>query len=151
LVVDLIWRNLLYLPVERETLFRLSLGILFGFLALALGYGSLGAAGSLWVACFWIVLAHSGGSTVRVFSTTLLQLNTDDKFRGRVFSAELGLCMLTLALGAYITGFFIDHGVSARVVAITTGLIMLAPAGLWAWAMRWWRSTSLVAAAETAE
>jgi hypothetical protein len=25
LVVDLIWRNLLYLPVERETLFRLSL------------------------------------------------------------------------------------------------------------------------------
>jgi hypothetical protein len=118
---------------------------------LALGYGSLGAAGSLWVACFWIVVAHSGGSTVWVFSTTLLQLNTEDKFRGRVFSAELGLCMLTLALGAYITGFFIDHGVSARVVAITTGLIMLAPAGLWAWAMRWWRPTSLVAAAETAE
>ena len=130
---------------------RLRLGILFGFLALALGYGSLGAAGSLWVACFWIVVAHSGGSTVWVFSTTLLQLNTEDKFRGRVFSAELGLCMLTLALGAYITGFFIDHGVSARVVAITTGLIMLAPAGLWAWAMRWWRPTSLVAAAETAE
>jgi predicted MFS family arabinose efflux permease len=130
---------------------RLRLGILFGFLALALGYGSLGAAGSLWVACFWIVLAHSGGSTVWVFSTTLLQLNTDDKFRGRVFSAELGLCMLTLALGAYITGFFIDHGISARIVAITTGLIMLAPAALWAWAMRWWRSTSLVAAAETAE
>jgi hypothetical protein len=25
LFVDLIWRNLLYLPVERETLFRLSL------------------------------------------------------------------------------------------------------------------------------
>jgi predicted MFS family arabinose efflux permease len=130
---------------------RLRLGILLGFLALALGYGSLGTAGSLWVACFWIVVAHSGGSTVWVFSTTLLQLNTDDQFRGRVFSAELGLCMLTLALGAYITGFFIDHGVSARVVAITTGLIMLAPAGLWAWAMRWWRPTSLVAAAETAE
>jgi hypothetical protein len=130
---------------------RLRLGILFGFLALALGYGSLGAAGSLSVACFWIVVAHCGGSTVWVFSTTLLQLNTDDKFRGRVFSAELGLCMLTLALGAYLTGFFIDHGVSARVVAITTGLIMLAPAGLWAWAMRWWKPTPLVAAAETAE
>jgi len=26
LFVDLIWRNLLYLPVERETLFRVSLG-----------------------------------------------------------------------------------------------------------------------------
>src|SRR5580704_635123 len=30
LVVDLIWRNLLYLPVERETLFRLSLGGITG-------------------------------------------------------------------------------------------------------------------------
>jgi hypothetical protein len=28
LVVDLIWRNLLYLPVERETLFRLSLALM---------------------------------------------------------------------------------------------------------------------------
>jgi len=26
LFVDLIWRNLLYIPVERETLFRVSLG-----------------------------------------------------------------------------------------------------------------------------
>jgi predicted MFS family arabinose efflux permease len=130
---------------------RLRLGILFGFLALALGYGSLGAAGSLWLACFWIVIAHSGGSTVWVFSTTLLQLNTDDKFRGRVFSAELGLCMLTLAVGAYLTGFFIDHGISARVVAITTGVIMLAPAGLWAWAMRWWKPAPVVATAEVAE
>jgi hypothetical protein len=30
LFVDLIWRNLLYIPVERETLFRLSLRILPG-------------------------------------------------------------------------------------------------------------------------
>src|ERR1700687_3240386 len=28
LFVDLIWRNLLYIPVERETLFRVSLGVM---------------------------------------------------------------------------------------------------------------------------
>jgi len=115
---------------------RLRLGVLLGFLALALGYGSLGAAGSLWVACFWVTIAHCGGSTVWVFSTTLLQLNTDDKFRGRVFSAELGLSMITLAVGAYLTGFVLDRGVAPRVVATATGLIMLLPAMLWAWAMR---------------
>jgi hypothetical protein len=123
---------------HRES--RLRLGILIGFLAVGLGYGMLGVAGSLWVACLWVILGHCGGSTVWVFSTTLLQLNTDDKFRGRVFSAELGLSMLTLAVTAYLTGIFVDRGVSARTVAIATGLAMLVPAGLWAGPLRMWET-----------
>ncbi|MGA8153880.1 MAG: MFS transporter [Terriglobales bacterium] len=119
---------------------RLRLGILIGFLAVGLGYGVMGISGSLWVACFWVVLAHCGGSTVWVFSTTLLQLHTEDKFRGRVFSAELGLSMLTLAIGAYLTGFLVDRGIDPRAVAIGTGLVMLVPAGLWAWTMRLWKA-----------
>lgn len=118
---------------------RLRLGILIGFLAVGLGYGMLGVAGSLWAACFWVVLGHGGGSTVWVFSTTLLQMNTDDKFRGRVFSAELGLSMLMLAVGAYAAGFFVDRGIGTRTVAIATGLLMMAPVLLWARAMRRWR------------
>ena len=122
---------------HRES--RLRLGILFGFLAVALGYGVLGIAGSLWAACFWVVLGHCGGSTVWVFSTTLLQLNTEDKFRGRVFSAELGLSMLTLAVGAYLAGLLIDRGIESRAVAVGTGLVMLIPGGLWAWTLRLWK------------
>ena len=71
-----------------------------------------------------------------VFSTTILQLNTEDRFRGRVFSADLGFSMLTIAVGAYICGIFLDRGVSAQVVASRTGIIMLLPALLWAWAMK---------------
>jgi hypothetical protein len=71
-----------------------------------------------------------------VFSTTLLQLHTDDRFRGRVFSADLALSMLTIAAGAYLCGRLLDVGVSARMVATGTGLVMLLPAGLWALAMR---------------
>ncbi|HXZ41870.1 MAG TPA: MFS transporter [Terriglobales bacterium] len=134
---------------HRES--RLRLGILIGFLAVGLGYAMLGAAGSLAMACFWVVLGHCGGSTVWVFSTTLLQLNTDDKFRGRVFSAELGLCMMTLAVGAYVTGLLIDHGIDARLVAIATGLVMLIPAVLWGRAMRWWKVTTEVAAIDAAD
>jgi MFS family permease len=124
---------------HRES--RLRLGILMGFLAVALGYAMLGAAGSLWAASFWVSLGHCGGSTVWVFSTTLLQLNTDDKFRGRVFSAELGLSMLTLAIGAYVTGLLVDHGMQPRSVAIAIGLVMLIPAVLWSRAMRLWRTS----------
>jgi MFS family permease len=66
----------------------------------------------MWVACLWIVLAHCGGSTVWVFSTTLQQIYPEDRFRGRVFSADLGFSVLTIALGAYVCGVFLDWGVS---------------------------------------
>jgi len=115
---------------------RLQLGIFFGYLTIALGYGILGSSRTVWMASACAMLAHAGGSTVWVFSTTLLQLHTDDRFRGRVFSADLALSMLTIAAGAYLCGRLLDVGVSARMVATGTGLVMLFPAGLWALAMR---------------
>ena len=124
---------------------RLRLGILFGYLACATGYALLGVASHLWVACLCIVLAHIGGSTVWVFSTTLLQLNTEDKFRGRVFAADLGFCMLTIAVGAFIAGHFVDWGYAARHVASAAGLLMLIPAALWGWNIRSQRIKDLAA------
>jgi predicted MFS family arabinose efflux permease len=117
---------------------RLRLGIFYGYMVTALGYVLIGRAGNVWSACFWAAFAHLGGATVWVFSTTLLQLNTDDRFRGRVFSADLGLCMLMIAIGAYVCGSFLDMGISARTLVSMTGLVMLLPAGLWAWGMRVW-------------
>ena len=119
---------------------RLRLGIFYGYLVVAMGYVFIGSAGNVWSACFWAAFAHLGGATVWVFSTTLLQLNTDDRFRGRVFSADLGLCMLTIAIGAYACGAFLDLGISARTLVSAAGLAMLVPAGLWAWVMKVWRT-----------
>jgi hypothetical protein len=115
---------------------RLRLGILFGYLTIAVGYAALGISRTVWLASACAMLAHAGGSTVWVFSTTLLQLHTDDRFRGRVFSADLGFSMLTIAIGAYLCGRLLDLGVAARTVATWTGIVMLLPAGLWALAMR---------------
>src|SRR5262249_32803855 len=56
---------------------RLRQGILFGYHCVALGYGLLGMAPNVWLACMCVVIGHCGGSTVWVFSTTLLQLNTE--------------------------------------------------------------------------
>jgi len=115
---------------------RLQLGILFGYLLAALGYISLGASRTVWIAGACAMVGHMGGSTVWVFSTTLLQLHTDDRFRGRVFSADLGFCMLTIAIGAYVCGRLVDWGISTRAVATGTGIAMLVPAILWTIAMR---------------
>lgn len=114
---------------------RLQLGILFGYLTIAVGYGALGFSRTVWMAGACAMVAHAGGSTVWVFSTTLLQLHTEDRFRGRVFSADLGFSMLTIAAGAFLCGRLLDAGVAARTVATWTGLAMLIPAALWAVAM----------------
>jgi len=123
---------------------RLRLGILIGYLTVALGYSSLGASHSVWTAAACAMVAHAGGSTVWVFSTTLLQLHTEDRFRGRVFSADLGLGSFTFATTAYLCGRVLDVGISARIVATATGIVMLVPAALLAWALRAYRSRVVV-------
>ena len=123
---------------------RLRLGILMGYLTVALGYSSLGASHSVWTAAACAMVAHAGGSTVWVFSTTLLQLHTEDRFRGRVFSADLGLGSFTFASTAYLCGRVLDVGIPARIVATATGIVMLVPAALLAWALRAYRSRVVV-------
>jgi hypothetical protein len=118
---------------------RLQLGILFGYLTIAVGYATLGSCRTVWLASACAMLAHAGGSTVWVFSSTLLQLHTEDRFRGRVFSADLGFSMLTIATGAYVCGRLLDAGFAAHTVATCTGLMMLVPAALWGLAMRFGR------------
>jgi MFS family permease len=111
---------------------RLEATIFWGYISTAAGYTLLGVSAHLWQACLCVMLAHFGSSIVWVFSTTLLQLQSDDKFRGRVFAADLGLCMFTIAAGAYLAGRFVDWGFAASF----TGMLMLVPATLWGLAIR---------------
>lgn len=120
---------------------RLRLGILIGYFGVALGYGILGKSGTVCFASACAMFAHAGGSMVWVFSTTLLQLHTEDRFRGRVFAADLGFSMFTIAAGAFVCGKLLDAGIAARTVATWTGLAMLVPAALWGLAMRMPRAT----------
>jgi predicted MFS family arabinose efflux permease len=115
---------------------KLEIAIFWGYLGTAAGYALIGVSGHLWQACLCVLVAHFGSSIVWVFSTTLLQLQSDDKFRGRVFSADLGLCMFTIAAGAYLAGRFVDWGFAARHVASVSGMLMLIPAALWGLAIR---------------
>lgn len=115
---------------------RLRTGILAGFLIAATGYIVLGSSTSLTIAICAVIAAHAGSSTNWVFSSTLLQVYTGDRFRGRVFSADYGLCMLGISASSYLAGAAIDLGVSPRHFAVAVGLVMLLPAAAWAVAMR---------------
>jgi MFS family permease len=118
---------------------RMRWGILVGCLAGAAGYIVLGHAPNLAVACAGVTLAHSGGAMMWVYSSTLLQRQTEDRFRGRVFAAELAFMVLTMSLSSYCAGTLIDHAVPVRSVATLTGLVVLIPAVLWALALVTWK------------
>jgi predicted MFS family arabinose efflux permease len=114
---------------------RLRTGILIGFVIAAAGYVFLGASTSLAIAICAVAAAHAGSSTNWVFSSTLLQIYTEDRFRGRVFSADFGICMLGISASSYLAGVALDLGVSPRAFAIAIGLVMLVPAAAWAVAL----------------
>ena len=119
---------------------RLRWTISAGFLMIGMGYVALGAAGSMWMAVFSLVLAHAGGSACWTASATLLQKQTEDRFRGRVFSAEFALSMLALSLSSYSAGRAVDAGIGVRTVAAATGAIMIVPIALWLVAGRAWKA-----------
>ena len=93
-------------------------------------------APSAWWAIAAVVVAHAGSSSVWVFSTTLLQIYTDDKFRGRVFAADVGLLTLTISLSSYIAGLAIDWSLPVRTFAVLTGFLMFLPAAAWGAVLR---------------
>jgi MFS family permease len=110
---------------------RLYWTILAAFLMGTAGYVALGAAGSLAFALLAVMFAHTGASAAWTASTTLLQEMTEDRFRGRVFSAEFALYMLTLAISSVLAGQFLDHGFDVRTLSVATGVAMLLPAFAW--------------------
>jgi hypothetical protein len=109
----------------------------------------LSAAPNIWIAAALIIIGHCGTSNVWVFSSTLLQLNTDDRFRGRVFAAELSLTMLVLAAVSFVAGLVLDRGVSPRALVFGAGAFMLIPFIAWTLAQRFWKEDPTAQAADT--
>lgn len=120
---------------------RLRISILIGFLLGGLGYLSLSGAPSIWIAALCLIAAHCGGSIIWTSSTTLMQAFTEDRFRGRVFSAEFAFSMFTLAVVSQIGGWLLDHGFSLRRLAFATGLLFFLPAIAWLGVQERWRKT----------
>jgi MFS family permease len=100
----------------------------------------LAAAPNLPVAALCVLCAHFGGSILWVFSTVLLQMEVPDKFRGRVFAAELAFVTLTSSISSYLTAFALDRaGWSPRMLAFSLGAMFCIPGLLWLGMLSRWR------------
>lgn len=106
--------------------------VLCGYLAAGFGYVLFSQAQLVPLAGLFLLLAHGGGSLVWVCSTTLLHFNTDQRYLGRVFAADMGLFMGTASLSTYAMGQLLDLGMGGRTGALCLGAAMLGPAAIWA-------------------
>jgi predicted MFS family arabinose efflux permease len=122
---------------EGEKRMQAAIGV--SFILAGVFYAAFGSATSFVFALVVLGIAHCGGSILWVFSTVILQRVVDDKFRGRVFAAELAFMTLTMAASNYTTGELLDRfQISPRVVTIGIGIFFLMPGLAWFLTQRWW-------------
>ena len=115
-----------------ETRKQMQIAIGVAFLMGGTFYIAFGVTSSFVFALIFLAVAHMGGSILWVFSTVLLQLNVEDKFRGRVFAAEAALTTLTMATSNYVVAELMDGmGFSPRVVTAGVGIFFLMPGIIW--------------------
>lgn len=60
------------------------------------------------IAAICLAVAHTGVATQWVFSTSLINLRVEDRFRGRVFSVDTMLPLIVLAFSSWATGRILD-------------------------------------------
>ena len=104
------------------------------FFTVGLAYVALAGAPSLGLGSACVIVAHIGGSILWVFSTVLLQMEVPDRFRGRVFAAELAMVTLVASMSSYITAYELDRvGRSPRMLSLVLGLLFCVPGLVWLW------------------
>jgi predicted MFS family arabinose efflux permease len=118
---------------------RMWKSISLSLLVTGASYFALSHAPSLPLAALAVFCAHAGGSNVWVVSTSLLQLNVADRFRGRVFAVDFGLNVLAASGSNYIMGIGLDTwSLSARQLAAGLGAVLMIPSLLWLPAQATW-------------
>lgn len=121
-------RNMVGRSVERS---RLIIG--FSIAVTGIGYFlfALSAGIGIWFGFLALVVAHSGGGTMWVLSSVLMQKRVPDGYRGRVFSLDMGMSTLTNSISTIIFGLALGWQASPVVLAVIGGVIFISYGILW--------------------
>jgi predicted MFS family arabinose efflux permease len=111
--------------------------IIPAFLVISASYFALSEAQHIGHAALAYFGSAVGGGTLWTFSGTLSQRESDNAYRGRVFSVEWGALTLTMSAAAGAAGVLVDRlGWSVQLIARVSGALLLLPAALWLLAQR---------------
>ncbi len=101
------------------------------FVFAGLAYAFFGPVTQLWAAGLVVALAHMGGSTLWVASTTWWQRHVEDAFRGRVFAVEFFGMTLAFTAGGIATGAVYDATGSIAWATYATCALVLVGGASW--------------------
>lgn len=121
-----------------------------GFFVAALGYSLVPLTQNLWVACAFVMLAHLGGSSIWVASTTFWQLKVANEFRGRVFALEFLGMTLAFTLGGFLAGLHYDRWQDVDATIWSTSAAVVVSGLAWRALLEWSRRRSARAGIGTA-
>ena len=103
-----------------------------GFFLGGLSYLMFSRSETLLGASLSIAGATFFGSIIWVFSSALIHLQAEERFLGRIFSAEMAIMTLVMGLSNWIAGFAIDQlGSSSNEVSYWMGITFMVPGVLW--------------------
>ena len=132
-------------PFIARSVFGLStrgliIGIGSSLAAVAVGYGLLPLAPTIWFAAAAVLTAHLGGGAQWMLSSYGLQQSAPDTVRGRLFGFDYGLVTLTVGISTLIAGTIAER--ASPDIAVWTMIGVMAVAGLgWVWFSRsLWRN-----------
>jgi hypothetical protein len=103
-------------------------------------FALFGATSYYPLALILLFVGYMGGSLVWVNATLLLQMGTEDEYRGRVFATELMLLTLMLAASTYVTGELLERfNFTPQTVAVWLGIASAIPGLIWFATRPFWR------------
>lgn len=94
-------------------------------------YAGLAFSTTYWHAILAYFLSAIGQSAIWTFSGSLIQIEADHRFHGRVFSFETGVAMLFMAASSYVAGVILDAGVPIGHTVLGFAALTLFPITLW--------------------
>ena len=100
----------------------------------------LASAEALWQAAIGYFVAAVGSSSIWVFSGTLLQIEANRSYHGRLFALEFGVTTLVLAGSGFVYGVLNDWGMTLSEVTSLAAIAALPAALFWAAALLWLRN-----------
>lgn len=116
--------------------------ILLGFVMVPVGWFSFAVAPILPLAALAIIVRAMGNSINWTYSNVQIQLQTPDRFMGRVFALDFSFFTLSYTLAVILTGVLNDvAGLSPREIATVFAGMGFIPMLLWTFAMAYLEKT----------
>jgi MFS family permease len=113
--------------------------VIISFAWVTVGWLLFGLAPTLLVAAAAVIVRAMGGSATWTYSSTIIQLSTENRYLGRVFSFDWMGYYLAVTISTLLTGYLIDHvgKGDVRPIAVGTGIVSIIPFVLWTGVVYW--------------